>query len=129
MLQVELVGRLMAAFASRGQGASRKAEAVALLTTGMGSQQLLAEGRLAEYHGCLACVLEAVPKLPPTAVGRLLACFDLGGFSAALLHRGTPDTGHDQVRSPANHRSPMSAAMGSIYRAHYRPYCDFEGMT
>jgi hypothetical protein len=91
------VGRLMAAFASRGQGVSREADAVALLSAGLGSQQLLAEGRLAEYNGCLSCVLEACPKLPPSAVGCLLACFDLGGFSAALLHRGTPESISDQV--------------------------------
>ncbi|BDA40960.1 hypothetical protein COCOBI_01-6140 [Coccomyxa sp. Obi] len=97
-LKVDLVGRLMAALASRGQAASRDEEAVALLSNSLGSTQLLADGCLAEYNGCLSCVLDCCSRLPPSTVSRLLACFDLGGFSAAILHRGTPDTEHNMIQ-------------------------------
>lgn len=113
LLQVELAARLMAAFASRGQSATREAEAVSLLSASLGSEQLLAEGALAEYYGCLRCVLDCCPKLPPSAVARLLACFDLGGFSAALLHRGSPPlSDQEQVHAPA-----------SSYLTHITAYC------
>lgn len=87
----------MAALASRGQAASREEEAVALLSDSLGSSQLLSDGHLAEYNGCLSCVLDCCPRLPPPTVSCLLACFDLGGFSAAILHRSTPDSEHDTV--------------------------------
>lgn len=87
----------MAALASRGQAASREEEAVALLSDSLGSSQLLSDGHLAEYNGCLSCVLDCCPRLPPSTVSCLLACFDLGGFSAAILHRSTPDSEHDTV--------------------------------
>ncbi len=99
---MELVSRLMAALASRGQAASREEEAVSLLSESLGSTQLLADGCLAEYNGCLSWVLDCCTRLPPSIVSRLLACFDLGGFSAAILHRGTPDAEHNAVRHSAS---------------------------
>lgn len=105
--QVELVSRLMAALASRGQAASKVEEAVALLSESLGSSQLLADGCLAEYNGCLSCVLDCCTRLAPSTVSRLLACFDLGGFSAAIFHCGTPDAGYNAVRHFASFASVL----------------------
>ena len=91
--------RLMAAFASRGKGASREVEAVSLLSCSLGSDQLLAEGRMTEYLGCLRAVLACCASLPPSAVTRLLACFDLHGFAAAYLYRDAPKA--QKVRHPS----------------------------
>ena len=83
-------------------GGIKEEEAVSLLSESLGSTQLLADGCLAEYNGCLSWVLDCCTRLPPSTVSRLLACFDLGGFSAAILHRGTPDAEHNAVRHSAS---------------------------
>ena len=83
--QVELVGRLMGALTSRGAAVSRQEEAAALLAQALGSAALLSGGDVAVYKGCLRAVLARSGGLAPSAVASLLACFDLGGFCAALL--------------------------------------------
>ena len=92
--QVELVGRLMGALASRGSGAAREREAAELLALSLGSDALLSAGDLPVYTGCLRATLGACRSLRPSAVASLLRCFDLGGFSAALLlPQGGPASG------------------------------------
>ena len=79
------MGRLMCALASRGAGAAREREAAEVLALSLGSDALLSAGDLPVYAGCLRAVLGACASLRPSAVVSLLRCFDLGGFSAALL--------------------------------------------
>ena len=84
------MGRLMGALASRGVAAARQEEAAALLAQALGSAALLSGGDVAVYDGCLRAVLARCGGLAPSAVASLLACFDLGGFCAALLLPSRP---------------------------------------
>lgn len=88
-LQVDAVQRLMAALTSRGQGASRPREALALLNHALGSERLLVEGRLQEYCACLSAVLSGCPSLQPDLASSLLMCFNMAGLCAAMM-QATP---------------------------------------
>lgn len=77
--------RLMAALASRGLGASRPREALALLNHALGSERLLVEGRLQEYCTCLTAVLSACSSLQPDLASSLLLYFNMAGLCAAMM--------------------------------------------
>ena len=83
--QVEVVQRLMAALASRGEGASRPKEALSLLNHGLGLERLLVEGRLQEICACLSAVLSGCAGLQAGLASSLLMCFDLQGLCAAMM--------------------------------------------
>ena len=82
---MDAVQRLMAALISRGQGAGRAREALALLNHALGSEMLLVEGRLQEYCACLSAVLSACPSLQPDLASSLLMCFNMAGLCAAMM--------------------------------------------
>jgi hypothetical protein len=110
-IQVELVGRLMGALASRGAEAARQPEAAALLSQALGSAALLSAGDVAVYHGCLRGVLARCGGLAPSAVASLLVCFDLGGFCAAvLLPRGSAGGGRMVLSSSLQCCMPATLA-------------------
>ena len=92
---MDAVQRLMAALTSRGQGAGRPREALALLNHALGSERLLMEGRLQEYCACLSAVLSACPRLQPDLASSLLMCFNMSGLCAAMM-QASP-TSVDQV--------------------------------
>lgn len=86
----------MAALASRGLGASRPKEALALLNHALGSERLLVEGRLQEYCTCLSAVLSGCSSLQPDLASSLLMCFNMAGLCAAMMQAKPAST--DQVR-------------------------------
>ena len=106
-VQVDVVQRLMAALASRGQGAGRPKEALTLLNHALGSERLLVEGRLQEYRACLSAVLAACSSLSAGLTSSLLMCFDMAGFCAAMI-QAEPGSKH-QVQ-PC-HSKPLGACI------------------
>ncbi len=84
-MQVDVVQRLMAALASRGQDTIRPKEALTLLSHALGSERLLVEGRLQEYCACLSAVLSSCASLQADLASSLLMCFDMAGLCAAMM--------------------------------------------
>lgn len=108
----------MGALASRGGAAARRAEAAELLSQALGSAALLSAGDVAVYHGCLRAVLGRCAGLAPSTVAALLACFDLGGFCAAvLLPRGSAGDGRIVRRSPPMELHAREAPLQDISRS------------
>ena len=77
--------RLMSALALRGEGASRPREALTLLNHALGSDRLLAQGRLQEYCACLSAVLSGCASLQAELASSLLMCFDMRGLCVAMM--------------------------------------------